>query len=278
MIEQIMHMKPSIVLDKCFLQSSKKTRIHELSQTHRLIVSDALFYELLTTSEPARTRCFAKFPPVANPVDLVSHIGTLMRIEIETHRPSGRPSAHREQINFEFNPRLLSPEYELPEEARLAVEEQTTQLHADVQSFITRVPLMESFFPNLLEGNDQQQLQNRENAERAIAKPGSLLPFYSSLEPPPGQKALPSSTIVTEDWALYRWLQVQFLFALDLYVRYRGVVPDDLNPRMLERIEHDVLDAQLMMLGCLEGAFATNEKKLIRWWKLICPIGILLDR
>ena len=207
-------MQPSIVLDKCFLQGSTKGRIHELAKTHRLIVSDALFYELLTTGEPGRSRCFAKFPQVTNPVDLVSHIGALMRIEIETHCPSGKPSVHREKIKFQFNPHLLNSEYELPEEARLAVEEKTAQLHSAVQSFISRVPLMKSFFPNLLVGNDQQQLQEREQAERAIAEPGSLLPFYASLEPPQGQKALPSATIVTENWALYRWLQVQFLFAL----------------------------------------------------------------
>ena len=56
-------MTHAIVLDKSFLQGSKKARIYQLAETHRLIVSDALFYELLTASEPGRSRCFAKFPP-----------------------------------------------------------------------------------------------------------------------------------------------------------------------------------------------------------------------
>lgn len=270
-------MQPAIILDKSFLQGSKKTRIHELAQAHRLVVSDALFYELLTASEPGRSRCFAKFPPVTNPVDLVNHIGTLMRMEIETHRPAGKPSTHREQLMFQFNPTLVSSEYELPEEARLSVEEQTTQLRADVQSFIDRVPLIKSFFPNLLVGSDEQRRQEREEAERAIAEPGALIPFYSNLEPPPGQRPLPSSTIVTEEWALYRWLQVQLLFTLDLYVRYPNGISGNLSPALYEIIEHDVLDAQVMMLGCLEGAFATHEKKLVRWWNLICPSGMLYE-
>lgn len=270
-------MTPAIVLDKSFLQGSKKARIHELATTHRLVVSDALFYELLTASEPGRSRCFAKFPPVANPVDLVSHIGTLMRLEIETHRPSGKPSEHREQLKFQFNPRLVIPDYELPEEARLGVEEQTAQLQADVESFVSRALLIESFFPNLLAGSHSQQSQEREEAERAIAEPGALLPFYSNLEPPPGQKPFPPASAITERWALYRWLQVQLLFSLDLYVRYRGEVPESLSPAMYEKLEHDVLDAQVMMLGCIEGAFATREKKLVRWWKLICPFGTLYE-
>lgn len=269
-------MQPAIILDKSFLQGSKKSRIHELAKTYRLVVSDALFYELLTASEPGRSRCFAKFPPVENPVDLVNHIGTLMRMEIETHRPAGKPSTYREQLKFQFNPSLVSSEYELPEEARLSVEEQTAQLRADVQSFIGRVPPIKSFFPNLLVGSDLQRRQEREDAERAIAEPGALIPFYSNLEPPSGQ-TLPSGTIVTEEWALYRWLQVQFLFTLDLYVRYQDGIPENLSPTLYEKIEHDVLDAQVMMLGCLEGAFATREKKLVRWWNLICPSGTLYE-
>ncbi len=136
---------------------------------------------------------------------------------------------------------------------------------------------MESFFPNLLAGSQQERVQARIEAEKAIAAPGSLLAFYSSLEPPPGQNALPPVHLIDERWALYRWLQVQFLFSIDLYVRYQGRIPTDLTPGIFERLEHDVLDAQVLMLGCLEGAFATREKKLQHWWRLLCPDGELYE-
>jgi hypothetical protein len=67
------------------------------------------------------------------------------------------------------------------------------------------------------------------------------------------------------------------LFALDVFVRYRGAVTEALNPITYEKMEHDVLDAQVFMLGCLEGAFATQEKKLKRWWALLCPDGDLYE-
>ena len=82
---------------------------------------------------------------------------------------------------------------------------------------------------------------------------------------------------ITDDWALYRYLQMQMLFALDVYVRYQGRVPDIGNPAVFERIEHDVLDAQVAMLGCLEGALATRETKLQRWFRLAAPNGVLID-
>jgi len=62
-----------------------------------------------------------------------------------------------------------------------------------------------------------------------------------------------------------------------VYVRYRGALPETLSPSTYERMEHDVLDAQVFMLGCLEGAFATREKKLKRWWSLLCPDAPLYE-
>jgi hypothetical protein len=270
-------MNAAIILDKCFLQGTSAARIRELATIHRLVVSDALFYELLTSTEPGRSRCFNKFPPVVNPVDLVSHIGPLMRLEIETHKPSGCPSSHREDWRFQFNPALVTPQYKVPDAGRLAIEEHLEELRSDVASSIERARLTPTFFPDVLAGNQIARDQARADAEAAIAEPGSLLKFYSSLEPPNGEKPLPPAHLVSEKWAVYRWLQVQMLFGLDLHIRYGGRIPEPLSTNIFEKIEHDVLDAQVLMLGCLEGAFATRERKLQRWYKLLCPGGMLYE-
>jgi len=139
-------MAAAIILDKSFLQGVGTPRIRELAASHRLLVSDALFYELLTTEEPVRSQCFRKFPPTENPVDLVSHIGPLVRLEISTHKPSGPPSMHRENLRFQFNSDLVTLEYEIPEPGRRAIEEHTEELRSDVASFIQRANLVRVFF------------------------------------------------------------------------------------------------------------------------------------
>lgn len=270
-------MGDAVVLDKCFLQGSKKAHIQELAASRRLVMSEALFYELLTSSEPGRSRCFLKLPDTDNPVDLVSHIGTLMRIEIDTQLPAGKPSLHREELRFRLNPALLEPDYQLPEQAQEAVEEQAAQLKSDVRLFIERAAVVNSFFPDLLKGNHSRREGARTEAEKAIAEPGALSEFYAALELPPGERPLPPTSLVNENWALYRWLQVQLLFAVDLYVRYQGRMSPRFGRVSYEKLEHDVLDAQVLMLGCLEGAFATREHKLIRWWRLLCPDGALYE-
>jgi len=46
-------MRPTVVLDKSFLQGSKAVTIYEMAKSHRLLMSDALFYELI--SDPKGT-------------------------------------------------------------------------------------------------------------------------------------------------------------------------------------------------------------------------------
>jgi len=268
-------MKPGIVVDKCFLQGTSTVRVRELAASSRLLVSDALFYELLTADGPSRRKCFAKFPAEESPVDLISHFGAMMRFEIDNQTPSGKPSSHLENsdFTFRFNDALLSEDYEFPADVRSAIEEHTAQLRSDVISYLDRVKVVATFFPNVLSGTTDERKLAVEEAEKAIAAPGTLLQLYSSLEPPPGEKPLPPVERICEHWAVYRFLQAQMLFALDIFARYQGQTPDISNQNVYERMEHDVLDAQVLMLGCLEGAFATHERKLQRWWKLLCPHG-----
>lgn len=270
-------MRPTVVLDKSFLQGASGSIVRALASTHRLLMSDALFYELLSSEEPGRSRCFAKLPRTDNPVDLIIHVGGLLKLEIETGKSAGRPSQHvDDDLRFQFHPDLALGSYQLPSEAQAVVAEQTEELRSDVASFIDRVRLIPSSFPDLLVGSDAARRSAREDAERMVAEDTeALLEFYGGLKAPTGQHPLPPVSAVDRDWALFRWLQVQLLFALDVYCRYAGNLPDELTPGWYTRMEHDVLDAQYLILGVLEGSFATREKKLKRWWGLINPSGAL---
>lgn len=65
------------------------------------------------------------------------------------------------------------------------------------------------------------------------------------------------------------------LFALDLKVKYPGGLASVMSPKLREKLRHDVLDAQYLMLALLEGAFATKEKKMCEWWVRLKPDGVL---
>lgn len=268
-------MRPTVVLDKSFLQGSKAAAIHEMAESHRLLMSDALFYELISDPK-SRALCFAKFPRKDNPVELISHPGDMLRREVQTHRPCGKPSLYCEDIRFQFNAALLRDDYQFPPEAAATVLEHTEELRSDVASYLNAIRLTPTFFPDLLKGNDASRAIARREAERAVAEETqNLLRFYRLLTPPPGEPSLPPAELITPDWALFRWIQVKLLFALDVYCRYSGNLPEPLTAKVHKRFEHDVLDTQYLILGLLEGAFATREKKLQKWWRLLSPNGAL---
>jgi hypothetical protein len=238
-------------------------------------MSDALFYELV--SNPVdRKACFAKFPKRENPVELVMHVGGYLRKEIDMRRPSGKPSMNVEQIRFEFNENLLSDEYELPPEAAEVTAEHHAELQADIASLVSRALSMRSTFPGVFSGSDEQRRLARLKAERTITTDQkALLQFYSKLKAPIRKRGFPRSRHLTEEWALFRWLQVQMLFALDLSWRYGNNLKLPFTAKQHERFEHDVLDSQYMLLGVLEGSFATHESKLKAWYASLCPKGAL---
>jgi hypothetical protein len=270
----------SIVIDKSFLQGTPAKQVHALASEHRLLMSDALLYELLTTKEKERRECFSKLPDGLNPVDFVSHIGTLMRMEIETQKPSGCPSSNKEDISFFFNDRLKSGNYVYPDEVQAAIDEETVRLKNSIDSFIKKAGCIPSLFPDIMKESQTEKDAARLDAEKTIASPGALLPFLEQLKSPSDKEVLPSISSINEDWVIYRWLQVQLLFAIDLHMRYQGKIRQFLDSsrsdsKVLEKLEHDVLDAEVLMLGCLERAFATQEKKLKSWFGCLCPKGTL---
>ena len=241
-----------VIVDKSFLQGHTKAAVHEFSKEHRILMTEALLYELLSSPTDRRS-CFAKLPATTNPVDIVMHAGGYLKKEIYSRKQAPRPSERIQDFDFQFNTQLRGNDYQLPPDAVLVLQDQHAELLADIVSLKARALHMPDFFPEVFRGSDSERLAALHEAECDIAaKPGKLFDFYASLRAPKGQKKLPPRKLITEDWAVYRWMQIHFLFALDLYCRYGGALDDALTPKVEEKIEHDVLDAQYLFIGVLQ--------------------------
>jgi hypothetical protein len=271
-------MKNGVVLDKNFLQGANSQRVRELAESHRLIMPGALFYELMTTSSESRRKCFSKLPQTENPVVLVDHMGLLLAYELARHRPAGQPSGHRIHMRFRFNERLLSEDYVLPDEAKQVIYEQTLETEQDIDRLIDLSEQTPSLFQGLLSGTTAQRASALSQAETAISRLDVVQRFYQVLQAPEGAPAYPHLFGRLGKWAHLRWLQVQMLFSLHLYVRHQGRLREELTPKGRIRLEHDVHDAQILAFGILEGALATSEVKLVRWWSLLRPDGEIFSR
>lgn len=266
-------MKPAVVLDKNFLQGSPVSVVRALAESHTLVMPGALFFELLTTDIDARRKCFSKLPQSINPVDLVDHMGVLLKHEGRNNAPCGKPSTHRMSIDFQFNARLVEEDYTLPAEAQATIDSQIHDANADVERLIGLSESVPSLFPVLASPRATKSSPPHREAEALISNAQAVKEFYETLDAPDVSHTYPRISGAPEDWAHIRHLQVLMLFAVDIHVRYGGKIRSLLSPNVLLKLEHDVHDAQILALAILEGAIATNEKKLVRWFKLLTPGG-----
>jgi hypothetical protein len=266
-----------VILDKSYLDGTSKAEVDELAKTARFVISAALFHEMLTTRPESRVRCFSKLPQTDNPVALVERAGNMASLEMTTSCPAGLPSANLVEIDgaFRFNKKLLDLDYTLPPESSSAVEEKRLDVEESIDSLIELSETVPGIFPDLTVGSTEQRKDALRRAEIWISDPNNVANFLFSLVSPELSRPFPNATKSPEKWASIALLQARLLFVTHLYFRYQGKLADIMTPKVRLFLEHDVHDAEILALGILEGALATKEHKLRRWFKLLRPSGLL---
>ena len=275
-------MKP-IILDKSYLQGISPDKFQELSEQFQFLMTDALFYELIKGNEPARSGWFRKFYQKSNQI-LVPSVWDMLRMELATHKLSGLPSENLDDslkiAIRRFISGLREGTYVLTEDDKATIREIAADVNGDADRLMDFTHL-EALFPDIHTGTDEKRENYKSECEQYIANNiEELGNFLSNLEPPDGN-TMPPSDILNKSWTLMRWLQVQLLFSLDNYDRYGDVdfskwTQEQKEKLKEKKITHDVLDMWYLILGVLQGGFATKEKKLIRFYELLCPDGMLL--
>ena len=118
-----------IVIDKSYLQGVATEAIQRLCEEHTVLLTETLFYEILTATESVQRACFAKLSVRENPVVLIPCVGPLLHYEIE-HRQAAFPLIdYRLPFTVEFNPQLSTGTFRHP----LTEEETLAQWRKEVQ-------------------------------------------------------------------------------------------------------------------------------------------------
>lgn len=273
-------MKPCIALDKSYLTACSKEKFTEVCNTYRILAPESLIYELLKEPTEVRASLFSKFPETVRPYQVVSNVGTLLRHEITSHTAYGLPSVRNLVRDYSIHRLLVDRSYTLDARQQRLLEAKRAEIELDAEVFLSMLDPLRKYYQKALSGSDDSRQRNRDALERQIADDRVFLAEQYALveiDPllfPGFSKA--SFELMNERWASYRWLQVQNLFALDLCFRYPNSATISRSGKAFEKLKHDILDAHYLIIALLEGGLATNEHKLIRWWQLLKPYGILL--
>ena len=71
-------------------------------------------------------------------------------------------------------------------------------------------------------------------------------------------------------------MQVELLYGLELAEKHGHLDPEALTPNQRERLQHEVIDMEYLILGVLQGALASNDNRMRRMFTLLCPQGTLV--
>jgi hypothetical protein len=81
----------------------------------------------------------------------------------------------------------------------------------------------------------------------------------------------PAPELLDEEWAFFRWVQVQLLAGLDFIGRH-GVNAQPNEESML----HELLDLDYLISALLVGGLACRENRFIQRFRFLRPDGVIL--
>jgi len=82
---------------------------------------------------------------------------------------------------------------------------------------------------------------------------------------------LPPPYLIGPQWAIYRWLQLNLLAAIDILKRY----PVDIVPKAQKRT-NERHDLDYAVTATLIGGLATKDAAMADRFRLLCPTGLLV--
>jgi hypothetical protein len=232
---------------------------------------DVLFYESFKDDEN-RHRLFGRFAGRPNPFVLLPGSGELLRFEIERRKSVGSLEDHALTHKYQFHPRLAEPGF--PMEPWMV--EQTAARGAEYRSSAEQLAALVADVPTLLPilagyRAGQQGWQPRfKMAYDTIAQHDSAIrSVYSVLRQPDW----PRPGRVKRDWAFFRKVQTDLLFAVSAFKRYGARVPSE---AISGELEHDVRDRDYALFAALAGALATSDQRLAQLVRIAEPSTLLI--
>ncbi|MBI3015571.1 MAG: hypothetical protein HYY65_11040, partial [Candidatus Tectomicrobia bacterium] len=243
-----------IVLDKSYLDGAPTSSVLALCDRFEVLLSDELFFEMMTTAPHSQKRCFSKLPNRENPVGLIPNAGFLLRFERENQRQCTPLRQHRFNDRYIFNQKLRKGSFVFEGEVLENLNRWRSQVEGDTKKFVDRWLVVHQFFPELngIEWRDFPAAITKVRQKIALDY-DFVRGLYASLLHEDAPPHAPAPATVGPPWAWFRWVQCQVLAALRIFERYGGRLPQNPGPEFWRKAEHSMLDVYYVILGTLAG-------------------------
>ena len=274
-----------IVVDKSFAQGIRS--LLGLHDQWQLLFPDAFFFEVASTDARARERCLSKLRELRryDAVRVASNVGEMLRKEIHRLGRAGPPSENL-VLGLDLDAFFGMRFDDLSTARRDALLSTEMHFDRDVDGLIERVNMLQGVVHGIAKGmTDRRRKAAFHAARETVAEDHDFVRRFFADFVCSGDHAPPGASLLAEvarsgafgpEWTIYRWVQVQLLYGLDLVERHGPVTADTLTPKQRERLQHDATDIEYVILGVLQGALATNDGRMRDMFTLLRPDGALL--
>ena len=265
-----MHGKNTVILDKSYLYGAPTSAVRSLCLSHTVLVTPALFYEVMKDDQRARANCFRKFPDGENSVQLIDRVGSLIRFEMEEKARCLPILNHRVPGRFFFNPSLAKGDFEGSPALWRTMNEEERLIQEDTTAFLQCISSIPKWFPELSTCGPGQSRYVIDRIQERVARDSTLL---QALYEATHDHRFPPKELVDETWAIARRLQVWVMGGLEYIFQYGNDQFDTVS----DKVVHSYLDIQYAIHACLAGGLATRDKFLKCLFHLLVPSGNLVE-
>jgi len=260
----------NVVLDKSYLRGAGKKKVCALCESHNVLMPESLFFELLTAKEDKdRAICFGNLPDTDNPVLLVHGVSAMFRFEISEELPVINSKEMCINVPYAFNKHLMHPDFKFTDEQKHNISEWQSDVTSRIEGFKEKAACVSGWFPGIRGYKPGMDLKAINEAKLAVCEDHTIIrEIYRAIRP----STFPEAETLTEEWALFRYLQVHLFAALE-YVRLYG---DGNSTAISAKIENEMLDLDYCVTALIVGVLASYDMGLIEKFKRLRPAGAVI--
>lgn len=264
-------MKPSIILDKCYLFSAKKEKIHELEDKYTIYLPLELIFESFKDSDRERAKLFRKFRS-ENSYKILRSVTEIIKYEIENKKPIENPSKIYKQRDHSQHINFINDDYRLTNVQKKSIEQEMI-FFENIFNIFCEHSLKPAFEKKKKYGGNINHKQDEfilnDNELRKIInhniKNGFISGFTDEIKN------------LDEKWFIFIHHKILDRMKFHIIKKYQNFEIIQKTPKTKEKVKHDIIDSFYLMQGILEGGFATDEKNLIKIYNEIAPSNILIS-
>jgi hypothetical protein len=256
------------VLDKSFLDGVNSAQLQYYAQRGWTFgLTEALMHEHFRKRDPRRIANLFKLHSIDGSIVLLPGIGEMFRSEAKTLKLACT-TMRAERIEFRIQKGTSGEYFELDGRALRSTEGRSRELKVKLRAIIDVWQLSLREMPELKNASPKELPERIKELSLNIRNDrADMRGFYANHR----YADFPPPELLDEEWAFFRWIQVQLLAGLDFISRYG--VASKLNE---ESMLHELLDMDYLICALLVGGLACRETRFVERFRFLRPDGVIL--